>query len=96
MTLHLETPDPELPNPKPMEGPLHNNLKVIAAAVAVLSAPALMSQPAEAGGAQAKTLTPPKFASMFHVRKHRTAKSSTPITEYSSSSATGSKSKPNK
>ena len=84
-----------------MEGPLHNYLhhylKVIAAAAAVLSAPALMSHPAEAGGAQAKTLSnPPRVASIVHVRKHRTAKSSTPITEYSSSSATGSKSKPNR
>ena len=95
-TLHLETPNPAV-NPNPMEGPLHNNLKAIAAAVAVLSAPTLLSHPAEAGGAQAKTLSnPPKFASIFHVRKHRTAKPSTPITEYSSSSATRSKSKPNR
>jgi hypothetical protein len=80
-----------------MEGPLHNNLKVITAALAVLLAPAMMSQPAEAGGAQAKTLSnAPRFASILPQRKHRTAKSSTPITEYSSSSATGSKSKPNR
>jgi hypothetical protein len=84
-----------------MEGPLHNylhnSLKAIATAVAVLSAPALLSDPAAGGGAQAKTLSnPPKFASILHVRKHRTAKSSTPITEYSSSSAKGSKIKPNR
>jgi hypothetical protein len=84
-----------------MEGPLHNYLhkylKVIAAAAAVLSGPGLMSPPAQAGGAQAKTLSnAPRIASILHVRKHRTAKSSTPITEYSSSSAKGSKSKPNR
>ena len=79
-----------------MEGPLHKHLKMVAIAVAILAAPSLMFDRAHAGGAQAKTLSnAPRTASVVHVRKHRTAKSSTPITEFSSSSATGTKSKPN-
>jgi hypothetical protein len=77
-----------------MEGPLHKSLKGIAAAVAIVSAPTLLSHRAEAGGAQAKTLTP-TTASVAHVRKHRSVKANTPITEYSSSSATG-KTKPSR
>jgi hypothetical protein len=75
---------------------VHKSLKGIAAAIAIMSAPALMSQRAEAGGAQAKTLSnAPRTASVAHVRKHRSVKANTPITEYSSSSATG-KTKPNR
>jgi hypothetical protein len=75
---------------------VHKILKAIAAAIAILSAPALTSHRAEAGGAQAKTLSnPPRTASVAQVRKHRSVKANTPITEYSSSSATG-KTKPNR
>jgi hypothetical protein len=82
---------------KPVEGASPENLKVIAAAVAILSAPSLMSHRAEAGGALAKTLSnAPRTASIVPLRKHRTAKSSTAITEYYSSSATGTTSKPNR
>jgi hypothetical protein len=72
-----------------MQGPLHNDLhnylKVIAGGGRrPVRLGALMIRPAEAGGAQAKTLSSAlRIASILHVRKHRTAKSSTPITEYS-------------
>ena len=70
---------------------MHKTLVAIAAALTILSAVGLFINRAEAGGAQAKTLTPSTVG-----KRRLVAPSPLAITDFSSSSAVRSKSKPNR
>jgi len=74
---------------------MYERLIISAAALAILSGGSLLAPAAKAGGAQAKTgVITTAFAAP--VRKHKVHHSAPQITEFSSSSATQSKSKPNR
>jgi hypothetical protein len=74
-----------------MEAAMYKCLVTITAALTIVSTGGLFASRAEAGGAQAKTLTPPT------VGKRRPVVPPLAISDFSSSSApTKSKSKPNR